>query len=75
MKKYIVLTILVTIGITFVMHRPYDSTDSTDKSERSGLELFIDYGTGCHYVATAWGKALTPRMNANGKQLCDTVLQ
>ena len=44
--------------------------DSTDPpNSRSGLRLLIDYQTGCHYISHKGG--LTPRMDANGRQICE----
>ncbi len=48
---------------------PYDDTDSANK-ERSGLVLRTDHGTGCQYLLTPWDRAITPRMGADGKQVC-----
>ena len=44
-----------------------DSTDSN--SGRSGMRLYIDNKTGCHYLGEFFGN-LTPRLNADGKQIC-----
>lgn len=32
--------------------------------------LYVDRETGCHYLATGDVKALTPRMDRDGKQVC-----
>lgn len=46
-------------------------TDSSDKSgtQRSGVAVRIDHGTGCEYLETSKG-ALTPRLDAEGRHIC-----
>ena len=51
----------------------YDATDWPTKNKRSGLTLFIDYGTGCHYIQTSPFQPLQPRLGQNGKQVCEYV--
>ena len=49
-------------------------TDATDPPDgKSGFGLYTDYGTGCQYLVIHWGfaPAITPRMNAEGKQVCE----
>lgn len=43
--------------------------DSTDGAERSNMRLHTDAMTGCQYLS-AMGGGITPRMGANGKQIC-----
>jgi hypothetical protein len=45
-----------------------DDTDDRANNHASGMSLYTDYGTGCQYVRA--GGSLTPRMNADGKQVC-----
>jgi len=45
-----------------------DSTDPPDGV--SGLIPYTDALTGCQYLARSYGGALTPRMGADGKQIC-----
>jgi hypothetical protein len=47
----------------------YDDTDSKALNERSGVLLRTDYGTGCQYLEGGRG-GLTPRLGADGKQVC-----
>lgn len=47
--------------------RPYDSCDSKIYG-RCGMQVKIDYQTGCHYLRTYGG--LTPRLNASGTHVC-----
>lgn len=45
--------------------------DATDPPNgQSNLGLLIDHETGCHYLR-ANGGGITPRMNANGKHICE----
>ena len=44
--------------------------DSTDKGrDRSGLSLFVDNMTGCHYLGNEHG-GMTPRLDQNGSHIC-----
>jgi len=68
----ITLTVLALILVVDFL-RP---TDDTDKSrfKRSGMYLYIDHGTGCHYLAGDgfFGKqVLIPRLDKNGKHVCE----
>jgi hypothetical protein len=49
----------------------YDSTDNVKEGVRSGLGLYIDHGTGCHYISIPPLGTLTPRLDASGKQICE----
>ena len=56
--------------VTFVIIEAWPSHDSTDKPDgtRSGMSLYTDNATGCQYVGGIF--SVTPRMDADGKQLC-----
>lgn len=47
--------------------RPKDSTDPA--AGRSGMGLYIDSATGCHYLGRRFG-TLVPRLDAGGDQIC-----
>lgn len=47
--------------------RSRDATDSP--TQRSGVRLRTDYGTGCQYLETAGG-GIAPRMDRTGRQIC-----
>ena len=49
----------------------YDDTDDFDNKKKSGLILYIDYGTGCHYIKTGAFDSLVPRLDAKGKIICN----
>jgi len=48
-----------------------DDTDNLKNKERSGLILYIDYGTGCHYLKSGAFDSLVPRLDKNGKIVCE----
>ena len=56
---------------TFSMKRRFwfakklDDTDNLTTGERSNLVLYIDHGTGVHYIKTPFGP-LVPRLDADG---------
>ena len=69
--KYIItilaLALASLVGI-FIYNYPLDNTDRS-KSERSGMTLYTDYGTGCQYLSIGVG-TLTPRINDKGEHVC-----
>lgn len=62
---------IIIIGAVFgwLLPTPVDATDKS-VSVRSGVNLITDYGTGCQYLETNSG-GLTPRMNAEGRHICN----
>lgn len=57
-----VLLFMICFSASLSYVAPYDDTDNTETNERSGLKLFTDYGTGCQYIAPAFG-SIYPRMD------------
>ena len=57
------------ILLTFISYEiaPIDDSDATDPFIRSGMTVLVDHRTGCQYLRS--GDGLTPRMEANGKQV------
>ena len=47
---------------------PQDDTDPADG--RSGLGLYIDARTSCHYLSGGPFGGITPRLDRNGKHIC-----
>ena len=43
----------------------FDDTDNLETGSRSGLILYVDHGTGVHYIKSPIG-SLTPRLDKNG---------
>lgn len=66
----VVMGLLISISVIYASSSPKDSTDPVDG--RSGLEIKVDALTGCQYLTTQKG-GLTPRIDANGKQICGGV--
>lgn len=72
---FVIYMFIVTYG--WIRGAGLDDTDPPRTSdwfpERSGMELFADHLTGCQYLrggSLFGGSALTPRLDANGKQVC-----
>ena len=63
----------IVVIVSFIWQRtglPLIGGDSTDgPTERSGLALFVDHGTGCQYLARSFS-GVTPRLTADGKPMC-----
>lgn len=72
MKNYIVKFVVVWFIICWVLiyFQSIDTTD-IDKHNRSGMKLYIDNMTGCHYLEAGMIGGITPRLDRNGKQICD----
>ena len=62
-----VIGLVISMSVIYASKKPKDSTDPIDG--RSGLEIKVDALTGCQYLTTPKG-GLTPRLDANGKQIC-----
>lgn len=43
--------------------------DRVPMKQTTGARFFVDPDTGCHYLV-AFSKSITPRLTADGKQLC-----
>jgi len=75
MKKYITpwnafffLMGLMWAFIIYDWFRPFHPVDDTDfPDHQSGMWLYTDHLTGCQYL---YRGSLTPRMDADGKQIC-----
>ena len=44
--------------------------DSDPPGGRSGMLIFTDHLTGCQYLSRPFYSSLTPRLGADGKQVC-----
>ena len=61
--------ILALFAVSMVLS--YLTTDSTDKGfKKSGLGLYIDNATGCHYIQGGIFGNMIPRLDKTGKQIC-----
>jgi len=55
----------------YQMTLPYEPKDDSDgPHENSHMEVYTDHLTGCQYL---YRYSLTPRMGADGKQICKKV--
>ena len=73
-RRSLVLTLLVSFVTVWIflywavmVLLPRDTTDPP--GGRSGISLYVDSLTGCHYLGTLFG-GLTPRLDAEGEQIC-----
>lgn len=61
---------IATMAIIDALFNPYDDTDNLEKKKRSGMRLYTDHKTGCQYISPSIFGGLTPRLGADGKQIC-----
>ncbi len=68
----ILFTAFIVLAVeSFVTYeRSYDDTDDPIFEKRSGMKLYIDYGTGCHWIRVGFFNNMVPRMNVHGRQVC-----
>lgn len=59
---------VIFFGTQWVLFKLDVGRDDTDGKTRSGLNLYTDHKTGCQYLGN--GSGLTPRMDAQGYQMC-----
>lgn len=78
MKAALILLVLLCAGCT--QEKINEISDAADQHQREAnargageVAAFRDSETGCEYVGIQ-GRALTPRMAANGKQICRAVM-
>ena len=51
--------------VKYWFDKKLDDTDDFTSGKRSGLGLYIDHGTGVHYIRTTFG-SLVPRLDKDG---------
>lgn len=64
------LALLVVLCVLFLLSGCVKRDDTDSQDGISGMGLFTDHGTGCQYLGYgvgSSGKALTPRIAADGK--------
>lgn len=71
-EKADIISVLVFFALILLVFRgcPTDSTD-VSKWNRSGMALYIDNRTGCHYLEAGMIGGITPRLDKNGEHICD----
>lgn len=63
----ILCVLMASSGQSFFSNKRDDTDPPNDVS---GMRLFIDYRTGCHYLGNPMG-GITPRFDVNGDQICE----
>ena len=48
-----------------------DDTDNRETGDVSGLNLFVDYGTGLHYIQGGMFGGIIPRLDKDGNHMCE----
>lgn len=66
---FVIIVMSIVIWVVDIA-TPYDNTDDKENSVRSGMSLFTDNLTGCQYLSGGLFGGITPRLNADGKQVC-----
>ncbi|EDY2793418.1 hypothetical protein GTT27_004211 [Salmonella enterica] len=64
----LVLAFVLVWVVSWVLFKTGVTRDSTDGDSPSNLHLYTDAQTGCQYLGN--GNGLTPRMDAQGYQIC-----
>lgn len=62
-NSFLIIGFLLICAIKYGL--PTDSTDQ-DRFNRSGLSLYIDHGTGVHYIKGGIFGTIVPRLNIDG---------
>ena len=65
-KEVPLFFLLMFFLLMFSSLRAYDHTDDRENGIRSGMNLRIDYGTGCQYLKAGFFGGLTPRIDGEG---------
>lgn len=65
--RFVALGIVLSVVFKLVFDERYSLDDTDTQSDRSGVVLRTDYGTGCQYLETMSG-GITPRLNKSGRQ-------
>jgi len=68
------ITFIIIVMINVILNRfhiGFDDSDDWDNHKRSGLIIYTDYKSGCQYLQGGFfGDNITPRLDENGKQIC-----
>jgi hypothetical protein len=78
LTSYLVRAVaMLLLASAFVHGCAYDDTDHKPSGRRSGMRLYIDHGTGCHYLSAPSllsNGTLIPRYDPDtGRQYCGPV--
>ncbi len=64
---------LIVVVLVIEGYNHYVTSDNTDSAtQRSGLVLHTDHGTGCQYLVSMglFARSITPRLRYDGSQVC-----
>ncbi|HET8688312.1 MAG TPA: DUF6440 family protein [Methanosarcina sp.] len=67
--------ILIAGAVLAVLAGCSAKDDSDPANGYSGMSVYTDHLTGCQYLGISGGSALTPRMDASGRQVCEPRAQ
>ncbi len=67
--QFVIVAVLILVLILYGTV-DYDDTDNKKENKRSGLNLYIDNRTGCHYIKGGILGTLILRLDKNGKHIC-----
>ena len=65
-----IISFVVAVAVLVSCGGGYRKDDTDPRSGVSGMSLYVDVLTGCHYLGHGFG-GLTPRLDASGHQICD----
>lgn len=72
-KKDLFVLIVIASIFTKVLNAfnfGFDSTDDRKNNKRSGMVLYVDNLTGCHYLQGGLFGGISKRYDRNGKHIC-----
>ena len=67
----VVWIVLWVFAIVMGGFTSYDTTDDIENETRSGLSLYVDHATGCHYIKGGVFGTIVPRVGRDGRQICE----
>lgn len=71
MNRYTILGMLALAAAVVVLLTACSQRDDSDPPEgRSDLIVYTDHLTGCQYLRSSSYSGITPRLAADGKQIC-----
>lgn len=70
-----IITALALLAIAYLVFAANMQGGKASGGPRAyGVNVFIDTTTGCEYLSGGLASGITPRMDANGKQICKAGL-
>jgi hypothetical protein len=75
LKAVAIIYGLFTLALILHAITPKDNSDPPGFWSRSGMALYTDHLSGCQYLRGSLFGGLTPRMDSDGKQVCDPDLR